>query len=429
MLMDYYIIYNLEEIIIYTLVYKALLGVKRKIFNKQSLILLFISSALELLACYYQWEILYELIIPLMAGMINCLLISDEKVTNILLFMPFDFIVSTTMNITMTLMIAKVIGVSQTVVLNSISYGVLSEAGTVICVSVLYFAIADKMESPFFKTRAQYAIALIGGFSLLITVSFSQYVMEVGFVLTQGKSEILEILSLLGTFIFFALFIIHQMTEAKNFKYRLYNERYNDYLINQENYYRKLILADEQRRKLRHDLRSHLLVLDSLAKDNKFNDLRNYLKRMENFIPIENTHQYIYISSVDSIIDDFRKKADNASIDWQFTFSEHDRIEIEIFELCILFSNLLSNAIEAASKASKDKKIEITVKTLQGRFLLKIRNSCNVNKKISKRPQTTKADHTEHGYGLKNVEDIVKKHNGDIQYSCDNGIFQTIIIL
>jgi len=29
--MDYYIIYNLEEIIIYTLVYKALLGVKRKI--------------------------------------------------------------------------------------------------------------------------------------------------------------------------------------------------------------------------------------------------------------------------------------------------------------------------------------------------------------------------------------------------------------
>lgn len=54
MLMDYYIIYNLEEIIIYTLVYKALLGVKRKIFNKQSLILLFISSALELLACYYQ---------------------------------------------------------------------------------------------------------------------------------------------------------------------------------------------------------------------------------------------------------------------------------------------------------------------------------------------------------------------------------------
>ncbi len=148
------------------------------------------------------------------------------------------------------------------------------------------------------------------------------------------------------------------MTEAKNFKYRLYNERYNDYLINQENYYRKLILEDEQRRKLRHDLRSHLLVLDSLAKDNKFNDLRNYLKRMENFIPIENTHQYIYISSVDSIIDDFRKKAENASIDWQFTFSEHDRIEIEIFELCILFSNLLSNAIEAASKVSKDKKIE-----------------------------------------------------------------------
>lgn len=427
--MIYYIIYNLEEIIIYTLVYKALLGVKGKLFNKISPILLLISSAFELLACYYQWDILYELIIPLTAGMINCFLISNEKMKSIALFMPFNFIVSTTINITMTLVIAKVIRASQILVMNSISYGVLSEAGTIICVSILYFLIADKMETPFFKTKAQYAIALIGGISLLTTVSFSQYVMENGFVFNQEKCELLEVLSLLGTFIFFVLFIIHQFTEAKNFQFRLYNARYNDYLINQENYYRKLILEDEQRRKLRHDLKSHLLILDSLAKEHKVDDLRSYLKQMENFISIENIHQYIYISSVDSIIDHYRKKAEIASINWQFTFDAHDHIEIEIFELCILFSNLLSNAIEAASMVPGDKDLEIVVKTLQGHFLLKIRNSCNVNKKISKRPQTTKINHTEHGYGLKNVEDIVKKHNGDIQYSCNNGIFQTIVIL
>lgn len=42
---------------------------------------------------------------------------------------------------------------------------------------------------------------------------------------------------------------------------------------------------------------------------------------------------------------------------------------------------------------------------------------------------TTKKDSINHGFGLKSIENIVKKYNGDLKICTNNNIFELNIIL
>ena len=44
-------------------------------------------------------------------------------------------------------------------------------------------------------------------------------------------------------------------------------------------------------------------------------------------------------------------------------------------------------------------------------------------------PQTDKADKAYHGIGLKNITEVVEKYNGIMRASCENGIYETNIVL
>jgi len=423
------ILYNLVEIFIYTLTYKALLGKKGNIFNIKSIILLVVSSVMQGISYYFELEALYQLIIPVIAGLINCILITDSKKQDALTFMPLNFIMSSLINVAASLVISKVLGISQLEVVDSEKLTVISECCGLGIVLILYLLLRNRIQGGFFKTKAQYFIFLIGGMSLYMMVGFAQFAMEGSVFVTQKICEILEVVSLLGTLIFFVLFMMHQVTLEKVLRYRLENERYNVFINEQEKYYKTIILEDERRRKLKHDMKSHLLVIGVLAKEEKMTELINYLEEMDNFLGNEKVEQYIGISAVDTVINECRIKAEEAGVKWHFEYNKTTNVDIDMFELCIIFSNLLCNAVEAASKLMGEKEICVEVATIQNRFLLQVKNSCDESINITQRPETTKSDATYHGYGLKNVEDIVEKHNGEISYCGKDGEFCVNVVL
>lgn len=423
------IIYNLVEIIIYTLTYKAVLGKRGKILKNECIILLVISSILQGLSYYWGIEPLYQLVIPVVAGLINCMLITDEKKHDALTFMPLNFIMSNMINVTVSLGISKMLGISQIEVVASEKLTVISECGGLAIILILYFSLRNRIQGEFFKTKAQYFIFLIGGMSLYMMVGFAQFAMEGSVLITQRICEILEIVSLLGTLVFFVLFMMHQITLEKVLRYRLESERYNVFINEQEKYYKTIILEDEHRRKLKHDMKSHLLVLGVLAKEKKITEIVSYLEEMEDFLGSEKVEQYIGISAVDTVINQCRIKAEKAGIKWNFEYYKTTNFDIDMFELCIIFSNLLCNAVESASKIRGEKEICVEVSTIQNRFLLQVKNSCDKNIKINRRPETTKKEATYHGYGLKNVEDIVEKHSGEISYCGKDGEFCVNVVL
>ena len=95
-------------------------------------------------------------------------------------------------------------------------------------------------------------------------------------------------------------------------------------------------------------------------------------------------------------------------------------------ELCSFWGNLLDNAIEACCVIENGRRwISIAIEPQKSMLFIRINNSMKETpiikkrKFISRKPQSEK-----HGYGLKNVERIVHRYDGEISYTAEQNTFE-----
>ncbi len=103
-----------------------------------------------------------------------------------------------------------------------------------------------------------------------------------------------------------------------------------------------------------------------------------------------------------------------------------DSTTISDRDLCIVISNLIVNAIEAVDKIySSERNINVTLK--KGKILtyIIIKNTFvnSEDKVIQNKISTTKSDKRNHGFGLKNVKNIVEKYNGELVLKVEKNQF------
>jgi len=89
-----------------------------------------------------------------------------------------------------------------------------------------------------------------------------------------------------------------------------------------------------------------------------------------------------------------------------------------------LFGNLLTNAFEAANKASTEKYVNVLISRVDTSLFLQIRNSHGGDfKQAGKHFLTTKHNKKEHGLGILIVKDIVAKYDGEIVFDSNEKDF------
>jgi len=132
-------------------------------------------------------------------------------------------------------------------------------------------------------------------------------------------------------------------------------------------------------------------------------------------------------SLVNAIVEEYLSKGDG------ITFCSNGRIPDAIgiagYDLCILFSNLISNAVEACEKLSRAAKIiSMTLCESERTFEISLENPTEwqVDEKLLGKG-STKEDKENHGYGIRNIRDVVHKYNGDIDFGISGNIFSVKI--
>lgn len=206
---------------------------------------------------------------------------------------------------------------------------------------------------------------------------------------------------------------------------------YNQYLEKQEEHIKDVIEADKRLRSFRHDINAHLSALESCIEEKDYDELQNYIDRMKEETQNRTSKTYTGYAAVDTIVAEWQKKAGDSNISWEWKGKLQDNLKIELFDLCVLFSNLLSNAVEAAEKVEnrEERTIKIVVGSFQRRTTVVVYNSCLYETMPIKGIRTSKNDKENHGFGLKNIRRIVDKYNGEISISCEKHIFKVDIII
>ena len=97
-------------------------------------------------------------------------------------------------------------------------------------------------------------------------------------------------------------------------------------------------------------------------------------------------------------------------------------------DLCIIFSNLLSNAFEAAEKCD-DKWVNVEIIKLNSNLYMKILNAATTEPVIIDGSFVSSKQGDGHGYGVKNIRRSVEKYRGSFENSYENGVCCTEVII
>ncbi len=180
----------------------------------------------------------------------------------------------------------------------------------------------------------------------------------------------------------------------------------------------------EQTRSLRHDMKQYCAALDGLIADKKYDEARQLIS--DNYKVISHTEVIVDVGNdfVNSILNAKLTLAKSLGVD-VICSAEKDLSGIESADLCNLIGNLLDNAIEAAQNCEPEKRsIELNISSSNSRLNITIRNSiCYSVLKYNPKFATTKADSSEHGFGIKTIKSIAEKYGGTTDFYEENLIF------
>lgn len=195
---------------------------------------------------------------------------------------------------------------------------------------------------------------------------------------------------------------------------------------NQIRHYDRLEILDNEMRRFRHDYTNHLQSILSLIRMGEYSDAEDYIEQLQKQKP-----------KVSSIFYTGNKLADAILSDRAFSLPENTRIEyegvippgIENTDLCVLLSNALDNAAEACAKCSGNSVISVSAADKSGYLVLTVTNPTSDTAGFTELPATTKQDKLHHGIGLVNIQQTVRKYDGQMKINCAGGVFELTILL
>lgn len=98
-------------------------------------------------------------------------------------------------------------------------------------------------------------------------------------------------------------------------------------------------------------------------------------------------------------------------------------------ELVIILSNLFNNAIEACEKLEERKIITAIVNNLDGLLFVSFSNTVKNKVKASANLKTDKQNSNRHGYGIRNIKEIVHSYDGTINIEQGENYFSVSIMI
>ncbi len=182
-------------------------------------------------------------------------------------------------------------------------------------------------------------------------------------------------------------------------------------------YFKEYKKSNKDLIKFRHDFNNHMLVINGMYEKGQYDRANEYIKKLTD---ATGSLKKAFVTG-NEILDMILKSKAGIMEENHIKFSMEGNLStldfMEDVDVCILFSNLLDNAIEANMNVARLMRyIELSVRIVNKLLYIQLDNPFDDNS--SNKPNKTNGD--VHGIGLQNVREIVEKYEGQLGIEKDD---------
>ena len=198
-----------------------------------------------------------------------------------------------------------------------------------------------------------------------------------------------------------------------------------------ENYVMEIAHSEiEKLKELRHDMKNHLAFMSYLVKEGRTDEMKEYLEQYSTELYDALQFSLCGNYTIDYILDLEIRRASACGVKIDYKIIVPPQLPYDDKDLCGILTNILDNAIEAASKM-EDKTVELKIEWKNELLLISCSNATDrfPEGTIRENIPTSKKNKEVHGYGMKIVRATVKKYNGAVKIAVKDGRFRLSLYL
>ena len=211
------------------------------------------------------------------------------------------------------------------------------------------------------------------------------------------------------------------------------NQRLNTQIEMQKSYYKNVSENIYNTRKMRHNLKNHILVIKTFLEENDIAKLHDYIENYAKELPSFSEMIFCENEAVNVLLSYYVNIASQKGITVNvINFNLPKNIHISSPDLCVILGNLFTNAIEACEKVqNKERIIRVSSKPYAQKLSITFDNTYEVAPVMVDKLFMSSKRISQEGIGIPSIKKLVKKYNGFIKFNInkENGFFEVSILL
>lgn len=177
-------------------------------------------------------------------------------------------------------------------------------------------------------------------------------------------------------------------------------------------------------RRVKHDVRHHIALMQNYLNNGELDALRDYLNQYGKSLPDDTLIQFCENTAANAVLLHFAQQAKNSGIDYDVKTDIPKDIRVSETDICIILGNLLENAVDACrAEDSDDKKITVRANTAGGSLCITVDNTYTGTLRYANNASLLSTKHRGNGLGTESVKNIAAQYGGICRFEASGGMF------
>ena len=210
--------------------------------------------------------------------------------------------------------------------------------------------------------------------------------------------------------------------------YKVLSENYKEQFDSEYHYFKDYQEEQHDLAKFRHDFNSHMMLLQEMIAKGDYRNAENYFSALTESFPAGAKTILTGNNLIDLLLNARADLFRSEKIDLRCASPLSGLEFMNEVDCCILFSNLIDNAIEANRKLESNRYIEFICRQSEQTLYLEICNPLKEKPVLQDNRYLSAKPGGYHGIGLQNVMEIINKYHGTHRIEDQNNIFSVQIL-